>query len=182
MAALVTLGLFGFMAGMIGQDVRLDEEKSTPQYDFLAKIEPTKPTPTTKPTTEQLKPPPPVIIETPSPGGRPNPVNPGTLPGQGTGSKGKIELSGPGGPSLRVAPTFPQACASKNVQGVVIVEFDVTAEGAVTNIRILSTPDRCFERAVRRAVAKWKYPPRTVNGRAVPRRGVQEAINFKLDG
>ena len=128
-----------------------------------------------------MDPPPPVILASPKPGQPPNPVVPGNIPGPKGGDVGEIELAGSAGSIIQVAPSFPQACASKNVEGVVIVEFDVTPEGAVSNIRILSSPDRCFERAVRRAVAKWKYPPRRVNGRAVARRGVREAINFKLE-
>lgn len=47
--------------------------------------------------------------------------------------------------------------------------------GEVTNVRVISSDNRCFDRAVVRAVLGWKYPPSA-------RRGVTERIVFKLDG
>ena len=80
MAALVTLGLFGFMAGMIGQETRIDEEKPHPVFDIIAKITPTDPVPTPEARPDPVDPPPPVILASPKPGQPPNPVVPGNIP------------------------------------------------------------------------------------------------------
>ncbi|NJO35239.1 MAG: energy transducer TonB [Rhodospirillales bacterium] len=83
-------------------------------------------------------------------------------------------------PTIRIAPPYPEACASKGIEGVVQVQFDVTAEGEVTNVVILSAPDRCFHRAVLKAVSGWKYSPDMRDGRAAMRRGVRETFVFEL--
>jgi len=181
LAAIVTAGLFVFMSGMISQDLRLDADKSVPDISIIAKIKPRPPVTGTTPKPDPITPPKEIKIKFPDGTDNPQPVNVGPLPGPGAiGAQGIDGLGGSVGPTIRVAPAFPESCRSREIQGVVIVEFDVTAEGAVTNIRILSSPHSCFERTVKRAVSRWKYSPRKVNGRAVPRRGVKEAINFQL--
>lgn len=81
------------------------------------------------------------------------------------------------------APAYPRSCLAKGVSGAVIVEFDVTPEGSVTNARIISSPDKCFNAEVLRAISKFRYPPATDEaGRAVWRRGVRETITFDLEG
>lgn len=52
--------------------------------------------------------------------------------------------------------------------------------GTVTDVKILdSKPRRLFDRAAKRAILKWKFKPRVVDGKPVPRRAVQ-TIEFKL--
>ena len=45
-----------------------------------------------------------------------------------------------------------------------------------------SEPAYIFDRAALRAVRKWKYNPRIVNGVAAARAGVQVRIRFELGG
>ncbi len=42
-------------------------------------------------------------------------------------------------------------------------------------------PKGWFERAAKRAILKWKFKPKVVNGHPVARRAVQ-VIEFKLEG
>jgi protein TonB len=42
-------------------------------------------------------------------------------------------------------------------------------------------PRRLFERAAKKAILKWKFKPRIVDGKAVPRKAIQ-TIEFKLEG
>lgn len=81
------------------------------------------------------------------------------------------------------APAYPRSCLAKGVSGAVIAEFDVTPEGSTANARIISSPDKCFNAEVLRAISKFRYPPATDEaGRAVWRRGVRETITFDLEG
>jgi protein TonB len=83
-------------------------------------------------------------------------------------------------PVFKPAPQYPENCRSRGAQGVVIVEFDVTPEGAVVNPRIVSSADSCLDRTVLRTIASYRYPPTVEDGRPVMRRGVQEVFNFQL--
>lgn len=72
-------------------------------------------------------------------------------------------------PSLirRVEPEYPMHAALAGVQGVVILEATVSADGRVKDVRVLrSVP--MLERAAVDAVRQWRYSPVVLNGQKVP--------------
>jgi len=86
-------------------------------------------------------------------------------------------------PIKRVPPRYPSACTrSANPSEFVIVEFDVNAEGATENPRVVDSTNTCLERAAMRAVRNWRYQARTAADKPVARPGVQTAIRFELGG
>ena len=68
----------------------------------------------------------------------------------------------------------------KDSVATVTVLFDVTADGRPVNIRVTEATDACFERSTIRAVAKWRYAPKIVDDRAMPRRGVLTTVSFQM--
>ncbi len=79
------------------------------------------------------------------------------------------------------SPRYPKACIKKRASGAVVVEFDITPEGAVTNARIIQSPDRCFNSEVLRFASKFRYRPQAdASGRSAWRRGVRETFSFEL--
>jgi len=61
------------------------------------------------------------------------------------------------------------------------VEFTITAIGTVQDPRVIDAePARIFNREAIRAILKWKFKPRIVDGVAVDRRATQ-IIEFNLD-
>lgn len=84
-------------------------------------------------------------------------------------------------PMVRIPPRYPDMCQSRaKAFESVVVEFDVTPEGAVVNTRVLDATNACFERAALRAVERWKYQPKIVDNQAQPRFGVRTQITFQL--
>lgn len=85
-------------------------------------------------------------------------------------------------PLVRIPPQYPQQC-QRTARGTetVTVEFDVTPEGSVINARVLNSSNSCFNRAAMRAVERWRYAPRVVDGNAQPRFGVRTAIDFGME-
>jgi protein TonB len=69
----------------------------------------------------------------------------------------------------------------QGIEGWVVVELYITAAGTVTSARVIDSSHRIFERSALRAVGKWRYNPRVVEGRAVPRKGVRVRLLFELD-
>ena len=66
-----------------------------------------------------------------------------------------------------VAPEYPALARSANVQGVVIAEARIDAQGNVSDTRVLrSIP--LLDQAAIEAVKQWKYEPTLMNGIPVP--------------
>jgi len=64
-------------------------------------------------------------------------------------------------------PQYPPAAKKARVEGVVVVEATVTADGTVEKVKVISGPPMLGEAAAE-AVSHWKYEPTYLNGQAVP--------------
>jgi protein TonB len=85
-------------------------------------------------------------------------------------------------PLVRVPPQYPIRATERGIEGWVVVEFTIAANGTVKDARVVdSQPARIFDRAALRAVKKWKYKPKIVDGVAVERAGIQIRFPFELD-
>lgn len=84
-------------------------------------------------------------------------------------------------PISRPPPSYPNALASKGIEGWVLVEFFVETDGSVSEIEVLdSDPPGKFERAAKDAVRKWEYAPAKENG--VPRRmSTRVVLTFEMN-
>ena len=85
-------------------------------------------------------------------------------------------------PIVRINPIYPREAAMKGIEGWVKIEFTITEIGTVKTPRVIdSKPARIFNREAIRAILKWKFKPRVVDGVAVERRATQ-TIDFTLEG
>lgn len=100
------------------------------------------------------------------------------------------DIGGPGGmniaegdylPIVRVAPVYPARALSRGLEGFVDLSFTVTATGTVKDPIILQSSSSLFERAATRAVLKFKYKPRVVDGVPVEVPGVKTRISFQIE-
>jgi protein TonB len=101
-----------------------------------------------------------------------------------------MDIGGPGAmniaegdylPIVRVAPVYPSRALSRGLEGFVDMSFTVTATGTVINPIVLQSTSSLFERAATRAVLKFKYKPRVVDGIPVEVSGVKTRITFELE-
>ena len=84
-------------------------------------------------------------------------------------------------PIVVIRPMYPRDAAMKGIEGWVKVEFTITAIGTVKDPRVIdSEPPRIFNREALRAILKWKFKPRVVDGVAVERPATQ-IIGFDLE-
>lgn len=123
-----------------------------------------------------------------APGGAPHGVPGGVLGGTAGGSLGGL-LGGesvaqvppppPTGP-VRVGgnvkqpklvhmeqPHYPPEAKRSHIEGVVMVEATLTADGSVEQVKVISGPPELTQAAAD-AVSHWKYEPTYLNGKAVP--------------
>ena len=100
------------------------------------------------------------------------------------------DIGGPGGmniaegdylPIVRVAPVYPARALSRGLEGFVDLSFTVTTAGTVKDPIVLQSTSSLFERAALRAVLKFKYKPRVVDGVPVEVPGVKTRISFQLE-
>ena len=101
-----------------------------------------------------------------------------------------VSISGPGSlsytdgeylPIVRVAPIYPSRALSRGIEGYVDLEFTVTTAGTVKDPVVTYTTSSLFNRAAVRAVLKFKYKPRVVDGQPVEVPGVKTRIRFELE-
>lgn len=84
-------------------------------------------------------------------------------------------------PVVVIRPMYPRDAAISGIEGWVKVEFTITETGSVKSPRVIdSDPPRIFNREALRAILKWKFKPRVVDGVAVERPATQ-VIEFNLD-
>lgn len=84
-------------------------------------------------------------------------------------------------PLVRINPQYPRDAAMNQIEGYVTIEFTITETGSVRNPRVIdSKPPRVFDREAIRAILRWKFKPRVVDGEAIARRATQ-TIEFNLD-
>lgn len=84
-------------------------------------------------------------------------------------------------PLVRVAPQYPPRAAQRGLEGWVELEFTITEAGTVKNPVVIATSSAVFNRAAVRAIRKWKYKPKIVDGVAVERPGVKVRLTFELE-
>ena len=68
-------------------------------------------------------------------------------------------------------------------EGYVVFSFTINEIGGVEDIKVLEAkPKRVFNKEAKRALRKWKYKPKIVDGKAQRRIGLTVRIDFKMGG
>jgi protein TonB len=85
-------------------------------------------------------------------------------------------------PLVRVNPDYPPQALTRGLEGWVKVQFTVTAAGTVRDAFVVAAdPRSIFDDAALRAIARWRYNPRVLNGVPAERVGMQTVIRFQLE-
>ena len=82
---------------------------------------------------------------------------------------------------VAVQPHYPRRCSDKSIEGIVDVMFDIDTAGLVINPTVLSEPESCgFGRAALNALAKFRFKPKLISGKAQMVSGLQYRFRFSL--
>jgi len=194
----VALVLFLIMHSLISGSRNLNRDNDQPlrldfiqvDVDELENIKERKPPPEPEPP-EKPPPPPKLTVDSPD---RPQQEMPdmempkislavasGGGPYLGGWSAGDPGAEGDVIPIVRIEPQFPREALIEGISGYVLVEFTIEPDGTVSDPNVLeSEPRRMFDRNAIRAIYKWKFKPRIVDGKPVARRATQR-LDFNLN-
>ena len=80
-----------------------------------------------------------------------------------------------------VQPQYPQMAKIARVQGAVVLAAVIGKDGAIQNLRVVSTASPLLNQAALDAVKQWKYRPYILNGEPVDV-DTTITVNFTLSG
>ncbi len=182
----VTLALLYVMNLLIGIQPQVVVEPPRPwTIEWVRVHEPVDPPDTLEPppSREFIEPPAPPVVDTPGDVGNeigfrppkttPTPISKFTGPGITLGDGPLVSL-------VRPSPVYPARALQNELEGWVIVQFDVLADGTVTNIGVVESSDRIFERSARNAAAKFRFKPQVVEGVPQVTTGVRNIFRFHM--
>ena len=84
-------------------------------------------------------------------------------------------------PIFRIQPIYPRKAALQNIEGFVVLKFDITKTGQVDNISVLqASPPQIFNSSAIQALRKWKYKAKIENGKPVRQKNLKTQLDFEL--
>ncbi|MBB1337155.1 energy transducer TonB [Pseudoalteromonas sp. SR44-2] len=85
-------------------------------------------------------------------------------------------------PIVRINPKYPTTAVRDGIEGWVQLSFSISPTGEVIDpVVINAEPKRTFDREAIRAIKRWKYRPKVIEGVAQLQTGQTVQLDFKLD-
>jgi len=188
----VTFALFSFMAFLVSNNDRNDDEKLE---NIVVEVNTTPPKSAAE-RRQRVPPPPPPPPKTPPKQAPPEPEtssdNGGiqfNLPSiqiagasAGMNAPGAFGKDGDATPIVRIEPKYPIQAARDGKEGWVKLSFTINEIGGVEDVKVMdSKPKRVFDKSARRALKKWKYKPKVVDGKPMRQPGLTVQLEFNMD-
>ena len=102
--------------------------------------------------------------------------------GSGLGDPSAMIRDGDATPIVRIEPRYPVQAARDGLQGWVKLRFSIMEDGSVDEVEVIEAePRRVFDREAIRALRRWKYSPKVVDGKPQKQTGQQVQLDFTLD-
>ena len=77
-------------------------------------------------------------------------------------------------PVVQIPPLYPRQAAQAGLSGFVTLAFTVSPDGYVSDVVVIDAdPPRIFDRAATKALLRWRFRPKQVDGVAVAARATQ---------
>ncbi len=84
-------------------------------------------------------------------------------------------------PIVKVQPNYPSSASSRGIEGYVVVSFTILPSGATAHAEVIeAVPANVFNRSALKAVERFKYKPKVVDGKAEPVHNVHHRLTYEL--
>ncbi|WP_334056929.1 M56 family metallopeptidase [Alteromonas sp. S005] len=84
-------------------------------------------------------------------------------------------------PVKRVPPIYPEKAAKNDLEGFVVLSFDITETGTTDNVKVVeSQPAGVFDKSAKVALKQWEYKPRIQGGKGVRQTGLLVQLDYQL--
>ena len=182
----VTFAIFFIIQALISQASELNKSKKAPNFiEFIRikqddSLQERKRTIPDKPPTPKRPPQPQVELDVSKPPPTANldfDMPDFSLPTDFSGAfMGNLESMGTGTsqliPIVKVAPRCPREAQISGIDGSVTLVLNVNSNGRVSSIQVKSAkPTRVFNLEAIKAVKRWQFKPKTIDGIAVDQKG-----------
>jgi protein TonB len=182
----VTFAIFFIIQALISQASELKKSKKAPNFiEFIRikqddSLQERKRTIPDKPPTPKRPPQPQVELDVSKPPPTANldfDMPDFSLPTDFSGAfMGNLESMGTGTsqliPIVKVAPRCPREAQISGIDGSVTLVLNVNSNGRVSTIQVKSAkPTRVFNSEAIKAVKRWQFKPKTIDGIAVDQKG-----------
>lgn len=82
---------------------------------------------------------------------------------------------------IAVQPNYPIAASQRGLEGHVMVVFDVTAMGTVSNVVVIESSSAIFNKAAIDAAYRFRYKARMVDGVPQASTGLRKLFRFEME-
>ena len=187
--SVVCFVLFAFMASLVAPSGSVREEPDDFQViEFVEAREDSD----VESKPQKLPPPPEMITKAPPTEVVPTDTTPGivdvTIPGiiDTDTSLDTLSLGGvvdrDARPLVRVAPKYPSTALRDGKQGWVQLSFSITKSGAVSDVKVIAAqPKRIFNKEAIKALKKWKYKAKFIDGEPIKQENLTVQLDFNID-
>ena len=85
-------------------------------------------------------------------------------------------------PVLRIEPKYPIAAAQQNIEGSVLLQFDINQDGSTANIKVIKAePEHTFDKVAITALEQWRYKPQIIGGQPQLQANLLVQLDFRMD-
>jgi TonB family protein len=91
-----------------------------------------------------------------------------------------VKTDGPAEAIVKIMPLYPRDAWTNDIEGDVTIEFNVSADGRVEQIKVVKSSNAVFITTSIDAISRFRYAPARKNGAAVAATGVREKFQFRI--
>jgi len=83
---------------------------------------------------------------------------------------------------IKIMPQYPRDAWTNNIEGDVVVKYDVSDTGEVQNVKVVKSSNALLSAATVEAVSRFRFQLANSDGKVAAQTGLQERFSFRILG